>query len=70
MWLNEVWIPEEILPEIECKVLVLFGYRDQFIPLSHSLKIHEELPNSELCILPYVSHDIFNYPEKTNLNIF
>ena len=41
MWLNEVWIPKELLPKIECKVLVLFGDRDQFIPLSHSFEIHD-----------------------------
>ena len=66
MWLNEVWIPEEILPTIDCKVLVLFGDRDQFIPLSHALEIYRELPNSELCVLPNVYHDIYSNPEKTN----
>lgn len=66
MWLKNVWIPEEILPKIECRVLVLFGDRDQFIPLSHSLEIHNRLPNSELCILPNAYHDIYNNPEKTN----
>lgn len=63
MWLDETWIPKELLPTIECKVLVLFGDRDQFIPLNHATEIHAELPNSELCILPNLGHEIFSNPE-------
>ena len=66
MWLQDIWIPNEVLPEIKSKVLVLFGDRDQFIPLDHSLSIHHNLPKSELCILPNVSHEIFNYDKITN----
>lgn len=66
MWLNEIWIPKEIVPKIECKVLVLYGDRDQFIPLSHSFEIYEELPNAELSILPNTGHEIFNKPKSVN----
>lgn len=66
MWLQEVWIPQEILPNTNCKVLILFGDRDQFIPLSHAIDIHAALPNSELCILPKIYHDIFSNPELIN----
>lgn len=66
MWLQDIWIPTEILPNIKSNVLVLFGDRDQFIPLSHSIEIYNELPNSELCILPNTNHNIFNNSKITN----
>lgn len=66
MWLQDIWIPLEILPEIKSKVLVLFGDRDQFIPLNHSIDIYNNLPNGELCILPNTFHDIFNNSKITN----
>ena len=66
MWLQDVWIPKEILPKIESKVLVLFGDRDPFIPLNHSIEIYNDLPNGELCILPNTYHDIFNDSKISN----
>lgn len=66
MWLQDIWIPKEILPGMKSKVLVLFGDRDPFIPLSHTLDIYNDLPNSELCILPDTGHEIFNNPELAN----
>jgi len=66
MWLQDIWIPLEILPKIKSKVLVLFGDRDQFIPLNHSIDIYNNLPNSELCVLPNMYHDIFNNSKTTN----
>ncbi len=66
MWLEDVWIPSELLPDIKSKVLVLFGDGDQFIPLNHTFEIYKSLPNSELCILPNTSHDVFNNSMITN----
>jgi pimeloyl-ACP methyl ester carboxylesterase len=66
MWLQDIWIPKEILQKIESKVLVLFGDRDPYIPLNHSIEIYNDLPNGELCILPNTYHDIFNHSKLTN----
>lgn len=66
MWLQDIWIPKEILPKIESEVLVLFGDRDPFIPLNHSIEIYKALPNAQLCILPNMSHNIFNNSNTTN----
>ena len=66
MWLQEVWISKEILPNIKCKVLVLFGDRDQFIPLSHAIEIHAALADSELCILPNSDHNVYSNPKLIN----
>lgn len=66
MWLEEVWIPREILPELKCKVLVLFGDRDQFIPLEHAMEIYKLIPKSELSVLPNIPHEMFNFPAIIN----
>ena len=66
MWLEEVWIPREILPQINCKTLILFGDRDPFIPLSHAIDIYDTLPNSGLFILPNTYHNIFDNPKLVN----
>lgn len=66
MWLQGIWISKEILSKIESKVLVLFGDRDPFIPLNHSIEIYNDLPNGELCILPNTYHDIFKNSKITN----
>tara|TARA_R110002073_G_scaffold4213_1_gene27868 strand:- start:1207 stop:2040 length:834 start_codon:yes stop_codon:yes gene_type:complete len=66
MWLQEVWIPQEILPQIKSKTLILFGDRDPFIPLSHALAIYDTLPNSQLFVLPKTHHNIFDNPKLVN----
>ncbi len=66
MWLQDVWIPQEILPQLKCKTLILFGDRDSFVPLSHAIDIYERLPNSELFILPNTHHNIFDNPKLVN----
>lgn len=66
MWLEEVWVPREILSEIKSKVLILFGDRDQFIPLKHALEIYKLIPNAELGVLPNIPHEMFNYPKVVN----
>jgi len=66
MWLQDIWIPKEILPHLNSKVLILIGDRDPFIPMNHSINIFKALPNAELSILPNTYHDVFNSPEITN----
>lgn len=64
MWLDPVWVPKDMLPRTNTSVLVLFGDRDPFIPLTHSVEIHESLPKSQLCVLPDTGHEVFNSPER------
>ena len=66
MWLDDIWIPEELISNLTCKVLVLFGDSDPFIPLNHTVEIHNKLRNSELCILPDIGHEVFSNPELVN----
>ena len=44
------------IPEIQQPVLVISGDSDAIIPVSDSQKLHSELPNSELVILPSCGH--------------
>ncbi len=66
MWLQEVWIPKEILPLIKPKTLILFGDRDPLIPISHAIDIYNILPNSELFVLPNTYHNIFDNSKLVN----
>lgn len=63
MWLQDVWIPEEVLPDIKSKVLILSGDRDPFFTLEHSIEIYQSLHQSELRILPDTGHDVFQFPK-------
>ena len=47
----------EDLEEIRAPVLVLSGDRDELIPLDLSVSLFRALPNAELAICPWLSHD-------------
>jgi pimeloyl-ACP methyl ester carboxylesterase len=44
------------IPEIQQPVLIISGDSDAIVPVSDSQKLHAELPNSELVILPSCGH--------------
>lgn len=66
MWMNNVWIPKSKLKDIKSQVLILYGDRDEFIPLEHALEIYNLIPGSELCVLPNTNHNVYNSPELVN----
>jgi pimeloyl-ACP methyl ester carboxylesterase len=59
MWLQNVWIPKSKLKNIKSRILILYGDRDEFIPLEHGLEIYKLIPGSELCILPNTYHSVY-----------
>ncbi len=63
MWMNNVWIPKSKLKDIKSQILILYGDRDEFIPLEHALEIYNLIPGSELCILPDTGHNVYNNAE-------
>ncbi len=63
MWLDPVWFPEEELEAIKAKTLILFGDRDPFIPLQHTLDIYSRMSDGSLSILPDTGHGIFENAE-------
>lgn len=48
-------IPFSDLNTIQCEVLIMSGDRD-FIRLSHTIRIFENIPKSNLCIIPGATH--------------
>ncbi len=54
------------LKDIKSRILVLFGDRDEFIPLEHGIEIYKAIPESEFCVLPSTHHNVYNNPEKVN----
>lgn len=46
----------ERLPLIACPTLIVWGERDQTIPLAHGLAAHEAIPRSRLQTLPAAAH--------------
>lgn len=63
MWLQNVWIPKSKLKNIKSRILILYGDRDEVIPLEHGIEIYNLISKSELCILPNTGHNVYNNPE-------
>ncbi|MBD2138828.1 alpha/beta hydrolase [Anabaena sp. FACHB-1237] len=42
---------------VECETLILWGEQDSWFPPTHGEKLHQNLPNSRLKILPNCNHD-------------
>ncbi|NHJ47995.1 MAG: alpha/beta hydrolase [Asgard group archaeon] len=66
MWFDPDEFPGDKVKSIETPSLVLLGDRDDYIPISEAIKIHELMPNTELAILPNANHDAYD----SYLNIF
>lgn len=66
MWMQNVWIPKSKLKNIKSRILILYGDRDEFIPLEHGIEIYNLIPGSELCILPNTYHNVYRNAELSN----
>lgn len=64
LMVDQPHIPEQDLQKIQCPVLVISGDRDA-IKLEHTLKIFNNIPNSNLFIMPGATH--FGSVEKPDL---
>jgi pimeloyl-ACP methyl ester carboxylesterase len=64
MWFAEQYFPKSILEDIHIPVLVVYGDHD-LVPLEHGIEIKDAIKNSQFCILPNTSHEVFN--EKPGL---
>jgi pimeloyl-ACP methyl ester carboxylesterase len=58
MWYESVYFPESVYGNINIPVMIVQGDRDD-ISLDHALELHRAIKNSELCILPNTTHDVF-----------
>jgi pimeloyl-ACP methyl ester carboxylesterase len=57
MWLDYNGLAPDELQAIQAPVLVLAGDRDELVPLDLSVSLYRALPNAELAICPWLSHD-------------
>ena len=46
------------LKKIDAPTLIIWGDRDQFLPVEDALELYRLLPNAELAVLPNVDHSI------------
>jgi pimeloyl-ACP methyl ester carboxylesterase len=57
MWLDYEGLGPEELGRIQAAVLVLAGDRDELIPLDLSVSLYRALPDAELAVCPWMSHE-------------
>jgi pimeloyl-ACP methyl ester carboxylesterase len=57
MWFDPKEFPGDKVKAIETPSLVLLGDRDDYIPISEAIKMHQLMPNTELAIIPNANHD-------------
>jgi pimeloyl-ACP methyl ester carboxylesterase len=59
MWLADEYFSKSILQKISIPVLVVYGDHD-IVTLEHGLEIKNAINNSQFCVLPNTSHEVFN----------
>lgn len=60
--------PWKQIPAITIPTLILWGEKDQLIPVAHAKRFHKDLPNSRLVIFPDAGHmPMEEIPQKTAL---
>ena len=59
-----------VLPRIECPALIIGGKKDAVTPVKHQVHMHEQIPNSQITMMPYGSHCTqLDLPEYVNIRI-
>ncbi|MFV8353870.1 alpha/beta fold hydrolase [Flavobacterium sp. XS2P14] len=68
MWFQEQYFPKSHLENIKIPTLIVYGDNDMYT-LEHGIEIHNAIKNSQFCVIPNCSHDVFaEKPElMTNL---
>lgn len=63
-WFDELYFPKSVLEAIKIPALVVYGDRD-IITIEHELEIRNAIKNSQFCVIPNCSHNVFG--EKPDL---
>lgn len=56
---KESYFPDSIYTRIRIPVMIVMGDRDDFI-VEHGLEMHRQIRNSQFCILPNTTHEVFS----------
>lgn len=60
----------DVLPDVQAPVLIVYGERDNMTPVSRAMKMHKQLPKSEMMIIPGGTHYApIEFPEWINLRV-
>ncbi|WP_428224948.1 alpha/beta fold hydrolase [Flavobacterium sp.] len=63
-WFQKQYFPQSHLKKLKAKTLVVYGDQDLYT-IEHGLEIHKAIKNSQFCVLPNCSHEVFE--EKPEL---
>ena len=58
MWFEEIYFPKSIIEGITIPTLLIYGDNDMYTP-ELGLELKRAIKNSQFCILPKTSHDVF-----------
>lgn len=58
MWFEEQYFPKSDLEAIKIPTLVVYGDNDMYT-LEHGIEIHHAIKNSQFCVIPNCSHEVF-----------
>lgn len=52
----EDWMVIDLLPQIKCPVLIVWGQNDRYLPVSQARLANSKIPGSRLLIFPHCGH--------------
>lgn len=58
MWFQEQYFPKSDLESIKTPTLIIYGDHDMYT-IEHGTEIHNAIRNSQFCVIPNCSHDVF-----------
>lgn len=58
MWFEEQYFPKSDLESIKAQTLIVYGDNDMYT-IEHGLEIRSAIKNSQFCVIPNCSHDVF-----------
>lgn len=64
MWYGKEYFPHSVYDNISLPIMIVLGDRDD-ISIEHGLEMHRLIKNSEFCVLPNTTHEVFR--EKPDL---
>lgn len=58
MWYGREYFPNSVYNNIRIPVMIVLGDRDD-ISIEHGLEMHRSIKNSQYCVLPNTTHEVF-----------
>jgi pimeloyl-ACP methyl ester carboxylesterase len=57
---------EDALKHITVPTLIIWGDRDQFLPVENAVELYRLIPNAQLAVIPHADH----FVARTNVKLF